>query len=87
MRGGPWDITQDIAKFKGPMEHYEEQALIAIIICFRSYFAKRGSCPKSLEMKNCFWCLPVAPSCNFSLFPLSTSLPSSIMVPLQRQAH
>lgn len=92
MRGrGSRDITQDIAKFKGPTEHYE--AIIknklpeARSLRYKSCFAKRGNCPKALEVKNCICCCPVALSCNSSLFLPSTSSPSPVMVPPQRQTH
>lgn len=82
---------RDIAKFKSPTEHYE-----AIIkdklpeeksLCCRSCFAKKGKCPKALEVKNCICCCLVALSCNSSLFLPSVSSPSPVMVPLQRQTH
>lgn len=51
MRGrGPRDITEDIAKLKGPIEHVEtiikNELPEEISLCFRSCFAKRGSCPR-----------------------------------------
>lgn len=57
MREGIRDITQDIAKFKGPTENYgaviKNKLLEVIILCFRSCFTKRRNCPKALEVKNC----------------------------------
>lgn len=91
MRERPRDITQDVAKCKGPKEDYEtvikNKLPEEIMLCFSSRFAKRGNCPKALEVKNCICCFLVAPSCNFSLFLPSMSSPSPVMVPPQRQAH